>query len=273
MQIDRKLKLVGGEIEITLYEIDESHAELIFADIEKEGKRLEKIFNFFDKDSELSALNRKRKLKVSDELVFVIKECIPYCKMTHGKYDITKGKQIVERKKGKELSKIGCSYKDIYIQGNVIELKHDDVLIDLGSSAKGYIGDKIAELIKDNGIEDAYIDMRGDIIVVGDHLEKVDIQHPREKGKTIYSLDAVECAVATSGDYMQTYGGGSHIIGQNDIISATVISKTLLKADIIATCLMVAEKEDLKAFKDRSYLSIDKDLNIRFSEGFDYEDE
>ena len=60
----------------------------------------------------------------------------------------------LERKKGLEISKINCSYKDIKIKKtsslneHEIILENKDVMIDLGSIAKGFIADKIAEFLK-----------------------------------------------------------------------------------------------------------------------------
>jgi len=268
--IGKKLNLCGGEIEIVLHDMEESIANLIFEKIKDEGLRLQKIFNFFDPNSELSRLNKTRKMKVSDELFAVIKTCLPYCEITDGQYDITKGKQSIERKSGKDITPLSCSYKNIIIGKNIITLNNDDVLIDLGSVAKGYIGDCLAKFLKEEGIENAYIDLRGDLIRFGNTKEKIAIQHPREKDKTIFLFETANAAIATSGDYNQKYGDfeKSHIIGKKDMISATVIAETLAEADIIATCLMVCGEENLDKFKGKKYLVIDKYLNQIISQEF-----
>ena len=41
-----------------------------------------------------------------------------------------------------------CTYRDIEVSGSKVRLNHEDVLIDLGSIAKGYIVDRIVEFLK-----------------------------------------------------------------------------------------------------------------------------
>jgi thiamine biosynthesis lipoprotein len=260
----KRIKLLGGEIGVTLYGVDERMAELLFPRINDEGLRLQKIFNFFDPKSELSKLNKKRRLKVSDELLEVIKKCLPYCELTQGAYDISKGRQIMERKQGLAVSGVSCSYKDIEIKKNEILLKNKDVLLDLGSAAKGYIGDKLMEFIKGLGVKNAFIDLRGDIIISAAHKRKVGVQHPRVREKTISSFMLKDGAVATSGDYNQYFGdySKSHILCSKDIISSTVIAGTLLEADILATCIFVSGMQNIGFFSGHKYIVVDKYLNV-----------
>lgn len=258
--------MLGGTIEITLYDIEEYMAETLFSDIYQELLRLEKIFNFFDEKSELSQLNKKRKINASPELLEVIKIAIPFCKETDGAYDITKGREFIQRKQGKEIKCVACSYKDIKIKGNTIEILHQDALIDLGSVAKGYIGDKIVEFIKAQGVKAGFVDLRGDMIAFGNREEQIEIMHPRKKGETLHPFKLKNMAVATSGDYKQYASDFDecHIIGKQDIISATVVAKTLAEADICATCAFVLGKEKAKSFlrKHRNMcIIVDKEQN------------
>ena len=93
-----KKELFGKEIEVLLPEVDEILAEEIIDEMYLEALRLQKIFNIYDKDSELSRLNKKRKLKVSKELLEVLVFSLKFCKLTKGKYDISIGKNILQRK-------------------------------------------------------------------------------------------------------------------------------------------------------------------------------
>jgi thiamine biosynthesis lipoprotein len=266
----RKIPMLGGEIEVVIYGVDESMSGLIFDDIEREGLRLQKVFSFFDPESELSALNRKRRMMASGELISVIGACIPYCALTGGAYDITRGKEILMRKSGKGAIPSSCSYKDIQMNGSEISLASPEALVDLGSAAKGYIGDRLAGLISGMGIKDFFIDLRGDMIAAGSHAEKVLVQHPREPGKHVAGFMLRNGAVATSGDYSQHYGGydRSHIVGKKDIISATVVSQSLLEADIVATCIMLVGTKGLSLFHGRHYFAVDEGMNVHKSEGF-----
>jgi FAD:protein FMN transferase len=265
LEISRKLPLLGGEIEIVLYDIEPQIAEVLIDEAFREGIKLQKVFNAYDPDSELSRLNKKRKLKVSKHMKNVITLSLKYCDLTNGAYDISLGKQFMQRKKGAKVAPVRCSYRDIVIKDNQITLRHPDVLIDLGSVAKGYIGDMLADYLKRAGVESAFLDLRGDLITFGEYPEEVRVQHPREKDTIMKTFILPNAAVATSGDYRQYTGTfeTSHIINKRDIISATVVADTLALADCLATCLMVVGMDGLERFKEIQYMVIDEKLNTR----------
>lgn len=261
------LGLLGGKVNFILYNVDEILVDYVIQEIEKEGERLQKLFNFYDANSALSLLNKKRKMIVSDELLFVLKNALEFCKLSDGKYDVSLGKLFLARKSGKVLPKVNCSYKDILVEGNNVILKNSDVLIDLGSIAKGYIGDRLAEKLKELGIKSALIDARGEIIVFGDFSEKIGVQDPRGKG-IVKEIILKNSAVATSGDYSQFFGDykNSHIIHNTDISSVTIVVNSLMLADVLASFVFVCEKKIyepiLKKYKIKEYFVFNKKGNI-----------
>ncbi|MFQ5474224.1 MAG: FAD:protein FMN transferase, partial [Candidatus Nanoarchaeia archaeon] len=188
-EFSAKKALLGKEIEIALKGIDGFMAEELIDDVYDYGLSLQRIFNFFDSKSELNRLNAKRELDASKDLISVIKKALKLCELTRGQYDITLGKQIIQRKKGLPIRPVNCSYKDIKITGNRIILTHEDAIIDLGSIAKGYIVDKMVEHLISRGVLSGLIDARGDIRVFGKESESVDIQHARDKEKIIRTIE------------------------------------------------------------------------------------
>lgn len=141
-----------------------------------------------------------------------------------------------------------------------------EALIDLGSVAKGYIGDKLAEFIKKKGVENGFLDLRGDMICFGTHIEQITIQHPREPEKNAGRFIIKNSSVATSGDYKQFVKDydHSHIIEKKDLVSVTVVCKRLMEADILASVVFVlGKKESIKYLsrrKDVKACLIDKNL-------------
>ena len=265
-------KLFGDVIQVIVYDSgSRNHILNILNKMYKEALRLEKIFNFYDLKSELSELNKKRKMEVSEELVEVIKMSIEFSKITDGKYDITLGKNIYERKSKLPLSKLKCSYKDIKIKNNFVELLNEDVIIDLGSIAKGYITDKLNDFLILHGLKEFLIDSRGDIRISGNLEHVIDIQHPRRKGDVLKSVKVKNKAIATSGDYKQYYGKykNSHIINSNEIISVTVIADSLWKADALATAIFVSDenkiKKLIKKYKDCSFFIVKNKESLEYN--------
>jgi len=260
------MSLLGGSVEVVMHDVEEPLADDYFLEIKAEGMRLQRIFDFYDPKSELSLLNGKRRLKVSDEMVEVVGKGLMYAQETGGRYDISIGRRIIARKQGKLLPDVSCSYRDVEVDGNSISLTHPDVLLDLGSIAKGYIGDKIVEFMKRRGVESGFVDARGDMRTYGSHPERVVVQHPRDKSRTLRPMLLRNLAVATSGDYVQYHGSfdKSHIIGDTDFISVTVVAKELADADAIATCVFVLGSSEAGKFlskrKDIKVYAIDRGM-------------
>jgi len=245
MDINWGIPLVGDKIDIVLYDVEAALVEPFHDDIVAEAHRLQSVFNLYDSKSELSALNASRSMIVSEEFGEVIVLALRYCALTDGAYDITRGKQFLERKRRVPISSVGCSYKDISLtpvgKRYSVTLHHPDVIIDLGSVAKGYIADKLLAFIREYGVESVFIDARGDLVVAGEHEEMVDVQHPRADAK-LHTIILRDAAVATSGDYRQydeDYAK-SHLLCDTDLCSVTVVAPNLAEADVLATAVFVS---------------------------------
>lgn len=273
-ELNFKYKLFGGEIGVVLYETERVLVSGIMEEFYAEALRLQSVFNFYDSKSELSLLNKEREREVSDELLSVIRRALVFCKITNGKYDITLGKKILSRKLGKLGENVSCSYRDIEIRGGRVKLLNKDILIDLGSIAKGYITDRLVEFLKKKGVKEFLIDSRGDLFVSGRYEHILGIEHPRAKGKELGRVNLKNKAIATSGDYKQFKNSydNSHIINSDRIISVTVIADNLEEADVYATALFVANFTERKKLaeldKGVKILCIDKDLKQEEHNGF-----
>jgi thiamine biosynthesis lipoprotein len=273
-------KLFGKEIEIIVSgdKEDEKKIEKAVESAYEEGLRLQKIFNFYDDESELSRLNKNRKINASQELLEIIVKAEVMRELTNGKYDVTLGRIIKERKEGKQIkNNILTNNLDsgsLKIKGNNIFLEKENVLVDLGSIAKGFITDRMGEVLKSKGVKEFVIDSRGDILYCGSRKHVVEVQHPREKAKILCRLLLSNEAVATSGDYNQYYGKfeNSHIINSKDLISVTVVAKTLEEADLFATALFVSDEKTRKILleenRDIKALTVGKDLKKTMYNGF-----
>jgi FAD:protein FMN transferase len=263
--------LFGKDVEIVIYDMDDVMSEEVANKAYEEGIRLSKIFNLYDEKSEISLLNKNRKMRVSDEFIELLTIAKKFYELTDGKYDVSLGKKIQQRKKGLTETS-NCSFKDIVVDSNYITLKNDDVIIDLGSIAKGFIVDKMVELLEREGVMAGLVDGRGDIRIFGDIIQNIGIQHPRDTSKTISKITVGECAIATSGDYNQYVGNfdNSHIINSLDIASITVVGSNLSLTDAFATAFFVSKNSKLlEEYKDLKVMTIDKNLNIQYYNGFE----
>jgi len=97
---------------------------------------------------------------------------------------------------------------DLAIDGLLLEGRNPAVRIDLGGYAKGYALDRAAAILKSAGVNNALINIGGNILALGQkggHAWKVGIQHPRRAG-ALATLELHDGeAIGTSGDYQRFF--------------------------------------------------------------------
>lgn len=111
------------------------------------------------------------------------------------------------------------SMTDLVLDGQELVARNPAVRIDLGGYAKGYALDRAAAYLKSQGIDNALINIGGNVLALGRHGHRpwrVGIQHPRRAG-AIAELDLMDGeAIGTSGDYQRYFEIGgqrfSHLI-------------------------------------------------------------
>jgi thiamine biosynthesis lipoprotein len=104
-------------------------------------------------------------------------------------------------------------------RGVIVSSRNPAVHLDLGGYAKGYALDRAAELLRKQGINNALINIGGNIVALGKHGQRawrIGIQHPRKSG-VLATLDLHDGeAIGTSGDYQRYFELGgkrySHLI-------------------------------------------------------------
>jgi len=100
---------------------------------------------------------------------------------------------------------------DLKIDGLMLEGRNPAVRLDLGGYAKGYALDRAAATLKSQGVNNALINIGGNILALGkkgSQAWKVGIQHPRRAGAlAMLELHDGE-AIGTSGDYQRFFEAG-----------------------------------------------------------------
>ena len=128
----------------------------------------------------------------------------------------------------------------------------DNAKLDFGGALKGYAADKIAEIMKEDGVNNGYVSVGGSSIYVIS-TDTLSILHPRLDGNILkIKLKEKDLSVSTSGDYQKTYSKDgkvySHIIDpatgypqDTGVASATVIGNDGLKLDALTTAMCLYE--------------------------------
>lgn len=160
--------------------------------------------------------------------------------------------------------------------------------IDLGAVGKGYAGDKILQILKENHIESAIIDLGGNIQTLGAKPDgnpwSVGIKSPFTK-KACLGLKVINKAVVTSGGYERFFTDESgneyiHIFDSktgypvnNEIAGVTIICEQGLYADALSTTMFALGTE--KAFdywrnkQDFEMLIITKQNELFYTKGIE----
>jgi len=228
----------------------------------------------WDPDSEISAFNHSTStniIKVSEDFARVVARALEFSKDTAGAFDPTLqpllnlwgfGSEGEENgiPSGADIlaAKAATGWQDVSVDGPDRLCKHrPDLSLALGAIAKGYGVDAIARILADQGFENWFVEIGGEVIVHGYNPEgvpwKIGIQYPdtdplddRLQG----ILHISSGAVATSGDYrnyMEVDGAiYSHILDPrtgraalSDTASVTVYAPNCTDADAMATALFV----------------------------------
>jgi thiamine biosynthesis lipoprotein len=269
-----KFVAIGTYLEIVSF--DQRAAGIVY----DEFKRLEKIFNFYDPQSELALVNASynQPIKVSLEMIEVLSLARQVTDMTQGAFDVSCGamfdfwKELIKKQKVDKLPDVKmieelkclCGMDKIIIDktNQTVTVKGMGIEIDLAAIAKGYIVDKAVQKLKQAGIENVLINAGGEIYGLGFNQGnpwRVGVQNPDSLQGILETQEISNEAVATSGSYEQFFTINnkrySHIIDprtampvDNDLISVTVITQNCTTADALATGFFVMGKAGIKNF-------------------------
>lgn len=249
-------------------------------------------------------------VSLNPETINVLNAAKKYSKLSDGAFDITIGPlvkawgiftdhpRIPSEDEINNLKKL-INYKDLIIDTdkNTAKLKNKNQMIDLGGIAKGYAGDAVKEIFKENNIKSAYVNLGGNVVVIGNNPEgtpwNVGIQNPRAPhGRYIGIVSVKDKAIVTSGDYERFFEKDNkryhHILdgktgypADSGLISATIIADKSIDADAMSTAAfkLGLEKgmELVESLNDFEAIFITKEKEVYITSGlkniFTFEEE
>jgi thiamine biosynthesis lipoprotein len=246
--------------------------EAAFAEITK----VDELMSDYKEDSEISEVNRegfKRAVEVSEPTYEVLQKAVEFSKLTGGAFDVTVGPLVDLWRSAEEANSVPTDaelaqarsrvgYDKLILDGNEMTVRFavEGMRLDLGGIAKGYAIDRAVEAMRKEGALGGMVDIGGDIQCFGAPPEgkdrwRIGLQDSRavggdtEQGQILMVLELTDAAVATSGDYQRfVFIEGerySHIIdtetgyGSDELTSVTIIGKSAIDADLLATAVSV----------------------------------
>lgn len=150
--------------------------------------------------------------------------------------------------------------------------KHAPMHLDLCGIAKGYAVDRMADVLRQNGVPHALVALDGELRAVGGqadgHPWAVAVESPETGRRAVHSVvELQDLSVATSGDYRHYLQVGdarlAHTMDtrrgapvRNEVASVTVLARQCMHADAWATALLVAGPGEGLALAQRMGLEV-----------------
>src|ERR1700726_2625931 len=168
LRLESSADAMGSTYSLVLYGEDRARLEAASEDAFEEVRRLDRGLSNYRPESEWSRGNREaaeRPVKVSAELFHLLSACVEYSRQSEGAFDITVGPlmKVWGFYKGTghlphraeirgAMGRVG--YQNILLdaKNNTVRFARDGVEIDPGGIGKGYAVDKMAGILRDDGI-------------------------------------------------------------------------------------------------------------------------
>lgn len=271
--IKRTEIFMGTAIEVSLYD---DGSEEILDKVFDRIVEIEDLVSINKSGTEIDELNENagiKSVKLSETSYDIIETGVQYSKLSDGKYDITIGPLVKlwsiglpeEKVPNKEeidetIKKIDYSKVKMNPQTKEVFLSEEGMMIDLGSIAKGYATDEIVKILKEEGVQQAIVNLGGNIYAMGmkngDTQWKIGIQNPfAERGQIVGSLDVHDKSVVTSGIYERFIEKDGvkyhHILNpktgypyETEIVGVSIIADKSIDADSLSTLIFTEGLED-----------------------------
>lgn len=253
----------------------------------------------YRESSELSQFNRysgNEPFSVSEQTATVVKEAIRLNRLTQGALDVTVGplvnlwgfgpearRDVVPSEEALAQRKAKTGITHLSVDGNTLRKDIPDLYVDLSTIAKGWGVDVVADYIASQGIENYMVEIGGEIRLKGLNGDgvpwRIAVEKPDTEERAVQEvIEPGEMAIATSGDYRNYFERDgirySHIIDpktgypiSNYVVSVTVLDKSSMTADGLATGLMVLGEEKGMAIAELNQIPVF--MIVKTAEGFE----
>lgn len=263
-QLRRSQLMMGTIVEIVASGKKTGQLEAAIDDAFAEMARLDRLLSRHYQDSDVSRLSQSDKGgRVAPETAEVIALGLDVARRSNGAFDLTLGRlkvlwgideehPVVPEQAAIARAIAGTGPRALELDGRNLIKRSPQLMVDLGGIAKGYIVDRAVGILKKHAISDAAVNAGGDMYLLGQHPEhpwRIGIQHPREQGGILSTVQVRDRAVVTSGDYERFFEQDGqryhHIFDPQTGLpargcqSVTMITDSVALGDALATAIFV----------------------------------
>ncbi|HJI47495.1 MAG TPA: FAD:protein FMN transferase [Oscillospiraceae bacterium] len=200
-------------------------------------------------------------VSVSPDTVKIIGQCIDISDDCGGVFDITIGNVTKLWDFGGNNQRLpsddeiktalgSVGYKNVSISGNAVQIKKGQSL-DLGAVGKGFVCDKIKELLDKGRTKSAVVSVGGSLLIYGNRTFSVGIVNPDNDKQSMGTLKLKDTCVSTSGNYEKYFEQDGkryhHILNAktgypatSEFKSVTVVCESGLISDALSTVCYIA---------------------------------
>jgi thiamine biosynthesis lipoprotein len=272
--------LMGTIADITAVAPSEALAQEAITAGFHEIRRLEQLLSTWIEASELSRVNAaagRHPVAVSAETFELLARAVEIGALTGGAFDVTVGPAVrlwkvteADRVPTTMELAITAQYVDYRLlrldrEPRTAFLEQPGMQIDIGGIGKGYAAEHAAAVMREAGATGGLIGIAGDFRIFGRRADgtawPIGIQHPRRPNEVLATLESVDEAVSTSGDYERFFfkdGIRYHHILDPRILrparlcqSVTIVASDATTADGLATGVFVMGPEQGMALVER----------------------
>ena len=288
-------------VSLTLYE-DTQEAKEAAQSFLASCERYDRLFSKTDPASDIWRINHSEgeTIEVSEETIDLLQQALWYyeCSETAANPCIGAVSSLWEFHQAGEEGRIpadpdlqhALQHMDPYslrVENTTITRMDDEVQLDLGYIAKGYIADLLKEELQAKGIRSGIINLGGNVVVLDEKPDgqpyTVGIEKPFAQGTPLYTIQVSDTSVVTSGVYERYfYEDGKlyhHILDpatgysvSNGLNSVTILCRDSAAADALATaCFVLGEDKGMQLIEETDgaeALFLDTDLMPHTSSGF-----
>lgn len=235
-------------------------------------------------------------VEVSDDTAYLVNRSLYYSDLSGGAFDITVAPvsmlwdfngEVVPDRNEIAAALQSVDYHSVSVSDNTVNV--GGAKIDLGAIAKGYIADKLAAFLKENGAKEGIVNLGGNVTVFGEMERIIGIKKPFAADEIAARIAVGDgYSVVTSGTYERYIENDGkkyhHILDpktgygvKTDLLSVTIIGKSGTDCDALSTvCILLGHKRAEKLIEDTvsfEAVFITEDGTVSHTSGLKNEDD